>query len=60
MRCTDTNSKGKAIFQTESGAYFGLTGLEMEKALQVIQETLEYNKSGGKRKHIDSRTKRNY
>ena len=60
MRCTDTDSKGKAIFQTDTGAYFGLTEEQMEKALQVIEETLTYRRCGNPRKYIDSRQKKNY
>lgn len=60
MCCTDTDSKGKAIFQTKSGAYFGLTPDEMLEALDVIGETLLYREDNGERKFIDSQHKKNY
>ncbi|BAV80965.1 hypothetical protein [Vibrio phage RYC] len=60
MRCTDTDSKGKAIFQTSTGAYIGLTDLEMLEALRVIDQTLAHRMANKPREYIDSRQKRNY
>ncbi|CAH9013020.1 conserved hypothetical protein [Vibrio phage 424E50-1] len=36
MRCTDTDSKGKVVFQTNQGTYFALTQPEIEEAIKVF------------------------
>lgn len=60
MRCTDTDSKGKSIFQTRQGTYVGMTVEEMEETLIVIAETIQHRREGKPREFIDSRQKKNY
>ena len=59
MRCTDTDSKGKIVFQTNSGTYFTLTEDELLEAVGVLQEVVDYVSEGdAQRRRLDSR--RNY
>ena len=59
MRCTDTDSKGKIVFQTNSGAYFTLTEDELLDAVGILQEVVDYISEGNTpRRRLDSR--RNY
>lgn len=55
MRCTDTDSKGKIVFQTNRGTFFSLNEDEIEDAVDVMMEALYHRRSGKPRRHIDSR-----
>jgi transcription elongation factor Elf1 len=59
MRCTDTDSKGRIIFQTKQGTYFSLDEQELFEAVEVLQKVVDYVSEGdAPRRRIDSR--RNY
>lgn len=55
MRCTDTASKVKIIFQTNSGVYVPLTLEELREAIVVFEETITYVENDNPRKQIDAR-----
>ncbi len=55
MRCTDTDSKGKVVFQTKQGTYFALTEEELLEAVGIFDEVVKYLAEGLPRKKVDSR-----
>ena len=55
MRCTDTASKGKIIFQTNAGVYLPLTLEELREAVVIFEKTITYVENGNPRKQIDAR-----
>ncbi len=55
MRCTDTNSKGKVVFQTNQGTYFALTEEELLEAVPIFEEVAQYLAGDLPRKKVDSR-----
>ncbi len=55
MRCTDTNSKGKVVFQTKQGTYFALTEEELLEAVGIFDEVVQYLAEDLPRKKVDSR-----
>jgi SpoU rRNA methylase family enzyme len=55
MRCTDTDSKGKIIFQTNSGVYVPMTLEECREAVKVLEEAITYVENDNPRKQIDAR-----
>ncbi len=55
MRITDTDSKGLIVCQTDRGTYFALMVEETEESIKKLQKIVDYRKSGGKRRTVDSR-----
>ncbi|NQZ78653.1 MAG: hypothetical protein HRT61_21440 [Ekhidna sp.] len=55
MKLTDSNSKGKCIFQTRGGVYFGLTPDELDEAEEAIAQAQNHLDSELPRFRVDSR-----
>jgi len=55
MRVTDTNSKGKVIIQSRSGAYMALEEEELQEAIDLLIKVKLYREEGLPRDQIDSR-----
>jgi len=55
MRVTDTNSKGKVIIQSRSGAYTALKDGELQETIDLLIKVKLHKEQGLPRQQIDSR-----